>query len=292
MSTGDDGGCSGRLRRERDMAPPGDLRRCLIGLARNQGLARRFGVRFDSGSMQGRSYGNLVLAALVRRTGSLQAAADRVARTLDCRGRVCPATDGAACLVAENQAGDILEGETTIADSTSRLTSLRVDGVQTANPVAVEAISRADVVVLGPGSFFTSVLACLLVPGIPQALGASGARKLYVANLTCEGSQTAGLTLDGYIASVRGHLRQHVPQAHDDLTILEHAKVPGERRLDDGTLVVSTPLADDEGAHSALHLAGALQRQYGLSLVPGAECIEPRVRRLSNPSFAPQARAA
>ncbi len=185
VSTADDGGCSGQLR-QRGMAPPGDLRRCLLALAtderRKDALARR--------TAENRSLGNLLLAEIWENTRDLQSASDKVGRWLGARGRVCPAVDGSATLVAVSRMDDIIYGETNVDALQAAVDELFVEANSThSNPDVARALEEADLIIICPGSLFTSVLACLLSGGISAAVAQSRAPKLFVANLHLTGEE-------------------------------------------------------------------------------------------------------
>ena len=163
----DDGGSSGRLRRDLAMPPPGDIRNCLIALAEDESLMNRlFRHRFDRGELAGHAFGNIFLAALTEVVGSFDAAVAEVGRVLAVEGSVVPATTHPAALLAEMDDGRFVAGETAVAGDrhgVRRLFLSPADAV--ANPQALAAVERADLIVLGPGSLFTSTLPPLLVPG-------------------------------------------------------------------------------------------------------------------------------
>ena len=162
----DDGGSSGRLRREMDMPPPGDIRNCLVALAEDESLlATVFQHRFSRGDLAGHSLGNLFLAALTEVVGSFEAAVALSSRVLAIAGEVMPATPEQAALVAEMEDGRVVAGETAVANDRSHVRRLRLEPPRPpAHPAAVTAVREADLLVLGPGSLFTSTLPPLLVP--------------------------------------------------------------------------------------------------------------------------------
>jgi uncharacterized cofD-like protein len=164
----DDGGSSGRLRRDLAMPPPGDIRNCLIALAEDESLMNRlFRHRFDRGELAGHAFGNIFLAALTEVVGSFDAAVAEVGRVLAVEGSVMPATTHPAALLAEMEDGRYVAGETAVArdrQDVQRLFLSPADAV--ANPQALAAVERADLIVMGPGSLFTSTLPPLLVPGL------------------------------------------------------------------------------------------------------------------------------
>ncbi|WP_436795782.1 gluconeogenesis factor YvcK family protein [Actinospongicola halichondriae] len=188
VATGDDGGSSGRLRADLDMPAPGDLRRCLSALAADETVAHGFEHRFSAGPLEGHAVGNLVLAGLVDAGHDLGSAADVVSGWLGIdpnRVRILPATDVAVDLVADTDRGTV-RGQVQIEESTG-VRSVGFD--PPAPPVPDEvlaAIGRADQIVLGPGSFFTSVMGVAAVPDIAKAIDAADAVVTLVANLDAD----------------------------------------------------------------------------------------------------------
>lgn len=218
VTVADDGGSSGRLRRDLDIPPPGDLRMALTALARNGELAQLGSHRFSSGELAGHSLGNLMLVALLEdNEGDLIAALARFGQLLDVRGRVLPCATQPLQLHARARMREVV-GQATVA-ATSSLERVWIEpGNPAAPPQAVEAIMRADVVVLGPGSVFTSLLPNLLVPDIAAALEQTAARVIFVANLREQAGETAGMTLAGQLEALRSHvagLRIDMIVAHD-----------------------------------------------------------------------------
>lgn len=204
----DDGGSSGRLRRDLGMPPPGDVRNCLVALADDESvLAEVFQHRFDRGDLEGHSVGNLVLAALTEVAGSFEAAVALSSHVLAIAGSVLPATREKAVLVAEMEDGRVVAGETAVASERRAVRRLRLQPeAPEAHPEALEAIERADLIVLGPGSLFTSTIPPLLVPGLAEAVRASRARRVYVANLLQEPHETIGYDAATHIARLEQHL--------------------------------------------------------------------------------------
>ena len=176
----DDGGSSGRLRRDLDMPPPGDIRACLLALAEDESfMAHMFQHRFSRGELAGHNLGNLFLAALTELAGSFDAAVALTSHVLAIAGQVLPATRREAMLVAEMIDGRIVAGESAVATDRSHVRRLRLDPPDPeAHPDAVRAVRMADLVVLGPGSLFTSTLPPLLVPKLRDAVLHSGARRI------------------------------------------------------------------------------------------------------------------
>jgi uncharacterized cofD-like protein len=207
VSVADDGGSSGRLRRQLGIVPPGDIRKCLVALAEDHSpLAEAFEQRFESESAEltGHALGNLVLAGLVATTGDLQHALDEAGRLVGAVGRVVPAAREPVVLKAVSSAGEV-EGQTAVAGTVEIEKVLLVPPDPPASQVALEALEAADQVVVGPGSLFTSVLAAAAVPQIAAAVCKSRARKVYVANLRPEAAETEGYDVAAHVAALEAH---------------------------------------------------------------------------------------
>jgi uncharacterized cofD-like protein len=205
VSVADDGGSSGRLRRDLGVPPPGDIRRCLVALAGSDSVwSSAFEHRFREGDLEGHALGNLVLVGLAETLGSFSEALDEAGRLLGAVGRVLPATVEAVVLKAE-LTGEVVEGQVAVANSEGirRLELVPVDVAAT--PDAVEAIGAADQVVYAPGSLYTSVLPVLCVAGLRDAIAASPARVVQVANLRPQIPETAGMGVADHLAAVLAH---------------------------------------------------------------------------------------
>ena len=206
VAMADDGGSSGRLRRDLGVVPPGDLRKALSSLVPDVDTTRWLEHRFGAGELAGHSLGNLMIVGLHQVLGGeLVDALDRLGRQLDARGRVLPSTTDAVMLVAEGADGEV-SGQATIT-RTSGHRRVRLEPADpAAAPEAVDAIADADLVLLGPGSLFTSVLPNLLVPGIAKALVASSARLAMIANLREQPGETQGLDMPAHLDVLAAHL--------------------------------------------------------------------------------------
>jgi uncharacterized cofD-like protein len=203
----DDGGSSGRLREELNMLPPGDIRNCMVALSEDEFLlARLFQYRFHHGGLEGHSFGNLFLAALSGITGDFAQAVQMSSQILAARGRIYPATNTDVTLTALMDDGSIVHGETHITASTHRILELKlVPADAKPLPAALEAIANADLITLGPGSLYTSLITNLLVRGIPEAIAASRATRVYVANLMTQANESLGLTASQHIEKILQH---------------------------------------------------------------------------------------
>jgi len=241
VTVADDGGSSGVLRRELGVQPPGDIRNCLAALSREEPLLTRlFQYRFRAGSgLEGHSFGNLFLSALTAITGSLEAAITASSRVLAVQGQVVPATTADVRLWAELENGERLEGESKIGKATSPIVRLGCTPERPpALPRALDAIATADLIVLGPGSLYTSLLPNLLVPELVAAISRSKAPRLYICNLMTQPGETDGLDVGGHLRAIEAQLASlGVDQrlftavlAQEDLgasTLVDHYRLQG-----------------------------------------------------------------
>lgn len=222
----DDGGSSGRLRQEFGVPAPGDVRSCLVALAEDDALlARLFSFRFPGeGPTGGHSLGNLFMIALAQLVGDFPQAVRLAGEVLRTRGQVLPATEANVHLVAETKDGELVVGETAIAAAgpPKRLALSPADAP--ALPAVVQALRQADMVVLGPGSLFTSIAPNLLVRGVAEALAESRAFVVYVANLVTQPGETDGFSLGDHVAA----LRQLAPSLRLDVVLANSAPLPPE----------------------------------------------------------------
>ncbi len=209
MTVADDGGSSGVLRRELGVLPPGDIRNCLAALATEEPLLTRlFQYRFRAGTgLEGHSFGNLFLSALTAITGSLESAITASSRVLAVQGTVVPATNADVRLWAELEDGRRIEGESQIGHAPSPIVRLGCTPERPpALPRALEAIAHADLIVLGPGSLYTSLLPNLLVPELVTAISRSKAPRLYICNLMTQPGETDGLDVEGHLRAIEAQL--------------------------------------------------------------------------------------
>ena len=225
VTTTDDGGSSGRLRREFGIIPPGDIRNCLAALAEDRSLlAALFQFRFAAGDgLDGHALGNLMLAALTDVTGDFTRAVDAAARVIGARGRVVPAATAALTLSAELLDGRTVVGETAIVAAGSGIRRLSlVPAPPSCAAAAVEAVRNADVIVIGPGSLYTSILPPLLLPELLNAIRLAEAPRVLVLNLMTEPGET-----DGFDAARHcEELKSHLGELPFDYVIFNTAPVP------------------------------------------------------------------
>ncbi len=210
----DDGGSSGRLRTELGVLPPGDIRNCLIALADAEGaMTALLQYRFpsESGTLGGHSVGNLLIAAMNQITGDFDTAIQEISKVLAIRGRVLPSTHTMVTLRAEMENGDIVLGETAIVAHPGRIRRMYLEPPDPLPPKeAIEAIRQADVVVLGPGSLFTSVIPNLLVPKIVDALSTTEAIRVYVCNVMTQPGETDNFTASDHVRAIEAHAGRRV----------------------------------------------------------------------------------
>lgn len=208
VTVGDDGGSSGRLREEIGVLPPGDIRNCIAALADDEDLITKlFQYRFKKGEgLEGHSFGNLFLTALCAITGNMYKAVQASSNVLSIRGRVLPSTLDDMKLVAEMEDGRIIRGESNIPESGGKIKRLFSDPVDCkALDDVLKAIKSADLIILGPGSLYTSVIPNLLIKEISQAISDSTAKKIYVCNVMTQPGETDGYTVFNHVNAILSH---------------------------------------------------------------------------------------
>ncbi len=208
VTVADSGGSSGRLREQFDILPPGDIRNCLVALADAPTLMRDlFQFRFDEASeLSGHSFGNLFITVMTRLTGDFEKAIKETSKVLALRGQVIPSTLNNVALVAQHKDGSTTEGEDKIPK-----VHIPIDRVylkptgSLATPEAIKAIEEAEIIVLGPGSLYTSIIPNLLIKEITNSIVASGAIKIYVCNVMTQPGETDGYTVSDHIKTLIRH---------------------------------------------------------------------------------------
>jgi uncharacterized cofD-like protein len=213
VTVSDDGGSSGRLRRELNMLPPGDIRNCLVALSEDENLiSKLFRHRFtSSGELKDHSFGNLFLAALTAITGDFAEAVKRASEILATRGHILPATSSNVELEAVMNDGSHVFGETNINASEKRIVELKmVPPDSHPLPQTLQAIAQADLITIGPGSLFTSLIPNVLVRGIPEAIAGAKAVKVFVCNLMTEANESLNMSAAQHIQAIYAHARQPV----------------------------------------------------------------------------------
>ncbi len=230
VSTADSGGSTGLLRKELGVMPWGDIRQCLMGLSYTvPALCELFNHRFDKGSLKGHNVGNIILAALEKVSGSPEAAIAEAARLLNVRGEVLLVSKQPTTLSAELHDGSKIIGEHEIDEPIikkrspiKRVTLSPAD----ANPRVLNAISRADAIILGPGDLFTSTFPNLLVPGVTEAIAASPAKKILITNIMTKLGQTDGFTALRFLNVVNEYLAGDTAAGIIDTVIVNTKKPP------------------------------------------------------------------
>lgn len=213
VTVADDGGSSGRLRREMGILPPGDIRNCIAALADEEKLLTElFQYRFHAGDgLSGHSFGNLFISAMTEITGDLEQAIDASAKVLAIRGKVLPATLTDVSLWAKLADGRIIEGESKITEAMGQIRQI---GCHPADPVALPAalaaIKEADYIIIGPGSLYTSIIPNLLVPAIRQALAEVTVPRVYVCNIMTQPGETDNYSVADHLRAIEGVCEERV----------------------------------------------------------------------------------
>lgn len=222
----DDGGSSGRLRRDFDILPPGDIRNCLVAMSEDAALlSRLFQYRFAAGKgLKGHTVGNLLLTALTELSGGdFARAVQHASDVLACCGHIYPSTAANVVLQARLADGSTVEGETRISRSKARIHRIRLKPVRPKPmPETIEALGKADLITLGPGSLFTSIIPNLLVRGIPEAIAASPALKVCFVNLMWQPGETIQFTAADHLEAIHDHARRKLI----DVVIVNTAPIP------------------------------------------------------------------
>lgn len=240
VSMADDGGSTGILRDELGVLPPGDVRQCLVALSNSSRLMRSLmNYRFENGGLGGHSFGNLLLSALEKVTGSFEKAVEEVGRILFIKGKVIPVTTHQVRLKMLLNNRQILEGEKEIylsQEIDQGYKSIYLEPYPKANPNAIHEIMNADLVVMGPGGLHTSLIPNLLVEGISDALRESGSKKIFVVNLMNRKGQTTGFRVSNYLKEIVHYIGQDIFDS-----ILVNSQQPPQELIEvyaeEGTLV-------------------------------------------------------
>lgn len=276
VTMADDGGSSGKLRREFGVLPPGDVRNNIAALADDEALMTQlFQYRFAEGGLEGHSFGNLLLTALAAITGSMETAIVEAANVLAIEGRVLPSTVNDVVLAAEVRLGNgnlvHVVGESSITEAGGKIerVSLQPSSAR-AYPEAIRAILTADVIVIGPGSLFTSILPNLLIEGIPEAIRASTALKLYVCNIATQKGETDSFNVADHILALEKHVGRGLfnvvlannafPTANAGLNTIYVPTVTPNHEVRDRYDIIETDLTDEQRPwrHSADKLTKAI----------------------------------
>ena len=279
VAVSDDGGSSGRLRDEFQMPPPGDIRNCMVALSEDSLLlSKLFQFRFEGGGdLAGHSFGNLFLAALSEITGDFAKAVSLSSEILASKGRIYPATDTDVRVAARLKDGSVVKGETNISKVGPHIDQLYLEP-EDCHPLttAITAIREADLITIGPGSLYTSLLPPLLVRGVADEIAASSATKAFICNLMTQPGETDGMTAGRHLEIIRSYVPQiefgfvvvnnkriteHQAQRYENegaQQIGVHGSISGE--IIDGSKIVYTDLLDggDKVRHHSGRLAAAV----------------------------------
>ncbi len=208
VTVGDDGGSSGRLRKEMGVLPPGDIRNCIAALASEEDLVTKlFQYRFEEGNgLEGHSFGNLFLSALCNITGDMMSAVIESSKVLAIRGKVLPATLDDMRLVAQMEDGRVIYGESNIPKAKGKIQRLYSEPTKPkALDAAIKAIKDADLIIMGPGSLYTSIIPNLLIKDISQAISKSHAHKAYICNIMTQPGETDGFSVADHVKTILAH---------------------------------------------------------------------------------------
>ena len=228
VTVSDDGGSSGRLRDELQMLPPGDIRNCMIALSEDSTLlSRLFRYRFrGDGELGGHSFGNLFLAALTEMEGNFTEAIRLSSEVLASKGHIYPATISDVHLIAELEDGTVVRGETQISASKAPIRRLRLEPEQCLPlPQVLKAIRDADIITVGPGSLYTSILPNLLVAQVARVIGQTRATKIFVNNLMTQPGETDGYSAREHIETIK----KYAPEIHFDFVVVNNRRISSEQ---------------------------------------------------------------
>jgi uncharacterized cofD-like protein len=240
VTVADDGGSSGRLRREIGVLPPGDIRNCLAALADEEKLLTElFQYRFVAGDgLMGHSFGNLFLTAMSEITGDLEQAVAASSKVLAIRGRVFPATLSDVTLWAELEDGRVIQGESNIPEAGGKIINCGcIPADPPALPAVIKAIEEAEYIIIGPGSLYTSIIPNLLVPEIREAIASANVPRIYVCNIMTQPGETENYTVADHIKAIDRLSKQKLFDA-----VLVHRKSPSEKSLERYALENSHPV--------------------------------------------------
>ena len=252
VTVSDDGGSSGRLRDELQILPPGDIRNCMVALSEDSTLlARLFRYRFPGdGDLGGHSFGNLFLAAMTAVTGDFHEAVRLSSEVLASKGRIYPATLSDVRLIAEFDDGTEVRGETSITATHGAIRRLRLDPEECLPlPDALAALRGADVITIGPGSLYTSILPNLLVARVAQVIDESSAAKIFICNLMTQPGETDGFTALQHLETIR----EHAPAINFDYVIVNDRPITHEQ----------AERYREEGAHQVTLRDEVLEEAFG-----------------------------
>jgi uncharacterized cofD-like protein len=287
----DDGGSSGRLRNELQMLPPGDIRNCLVALSTDESLlASLFQYRFrGGGDLGGHSFGNIFLAALTAITGDFYEAVRAASHVLSIKGRIFPSTTKSVSLVAELEDGKLVRGETNISRSESPVRRVSLNPPDCpALQDSLEALEQADLILIGPGSLYTSLLPNLIVPGVAEAISRSSGLVVYLCNIMTQPGETTHYTIGDHIRA----LLEHCPGLPLSFVLANETPVPDaildRYRMEGAEQVVAQTDAEAENVvpcpliFEDLLAPGDVVRHDGAKLASAMQALFRRVRLRSS----------
>ncbi len=267
VTMADDGGSTGRLRDEFGVLPPGDIRQCLVALS-DAGLTMRklMNHRFDRGELAGHSFGNILISTLEQITGNFESALNKLHDILNIKGRVVPVTLEKIHLNAELKNGKVLHGESAFMEyqlvSKYGIKRIWIEPKGKANPKALRAIAKADLIVVGPGKLYTSILPNFLVSGVAKAFARSRAKKVYIANLMSQQGHTDNFSVTDYVETLESYIASRVFD-----TIVYNTKKPPKaltrRYADEGEPVI----CGEKCRRSGRNLVGANLLALGVARI-------------------------
>ena len=274
VTVADDGGSSGRLRKELSVLPPGDFRNCLVAMSDDESLVRDlFQYRFDQGDgLQGHSFGNLFIAAMTNVAGSFERAIHESSRVLAVHGRVLPATMENLSLSAYLEDGSIVHGESNIGEIVSPIDRVMINPEDPdAYPQSVEDIKNAELIVIGPGSLYTSIIPNLLISEIRSSLRVSTAVKIYVCNVAIQRGETDGYSVADHLQAIRDHTSMDIVDYVLVNNVFQHNDIDSDTTLviddkisDANVRVIGADLVDSEQPfrHDSAKLAQSIIDMY------------------------------
>lgn len=253
VNMADDGGSTGQLRDELGVLPPGDVRQCLVALSDNPRVRDLFNYRFEEGSLKGHAFGNLFLTALEKMSGNFAEAVELASEVLNITGRVEPVTLTNVTLCAQGRTGESLKGEFNIAhQELADQPKIWLEPEAEANPRAIEAIEKADIVVIAPGNLYGSLAPALVVPGIGEALKKTKARCVYISNLVTKPGPTDGFAVHDFAEEIERLAGGEFLDA-----VIYNTLTPPERLLEryahEGEYIVAVDEAKLKAAHYETH---------------------------------------
>ena len=263
VTVADDGGSSGRLRQELGVAPPGDVRNCLVALAGRKKLAEVFNYRFEGeGDLSDHSVGNLIIAALADMAGGFCEGVEQAARFLRIKGQVYPAATESLTLVVTHADGTLSRGESVVREVGKAVARVEVEPSSApAPPGVIYAIERADVVVLSPGSLFTSTIPALLGAGVRETLVGFSGPVVYAANAMTQPGETVGFALSDHLRALESHAGPVITDV-----LVHHGGLPKEliaRYAAEGAAPVEVDRDEVEKLGVRLHKAALLAEDAG-----------------------------